>query len=54
MDVPVELFENGDKGTTTRLPNFKYHLGNVSVRGWTPTQHDMLASDWQVVRPESV
>lgn len=54
LDVPIELFENGDKGTTTRLPNFKYHLRNVSVRGWTPTQHDMLARDWQVVRPESV
>lgn len=53
LEVPIALFENGDKGTTTRLPNFKYLLGNVSIRGWSPTQHDMLANDWHVHNTES-
>lgn len=45
--VPSNLFDKGDIGTITRLPcvNMRTESGATSV-GWTPSQTDMLASDW--------
>lgn len=48
LDVPASLFVDGDKGTTTRLPNFVHACDCSRVDGWVPTQNDMLATDWQV------
>ncbi len=45
--IPGILFDNGDNGTTTRLPNFVTGMfGGAHISGWTPTQEDMLAQDW--------
>lgn len=43
------LFENGDKGTVTRLPNLNMRAKDGStVTGWTPSQIDQLAEDWEI------
>ena len=44
------LFDHGDTGTVTRLPNInmKAASGNT-VTGWLASQTDMLADDWQIV-----
>lgn len=48
--ISIKLFETGDTGTVTRLPNLNMKLvSGVTMTGWTPTQADMLAEDWQVV-----
>ena len=48
--IKNELFEIGNTGTVTRLPNLNMKLvSGETMTGWTPTQADMLAEDWQVV-----
>lgn len=48
--IKNKLFETGDIGTVTRLPNLNMKLvSGETMTGWTPTQTDMLAEDWQVV-----
>lgn len=45
-----ELFEKGHKGTVTRMPNVNLKAADGStLTGWTPSQIDMLAKDWEVV-----
>jgi hypothetical protein len=45
--IPFELFEMGDKGTVTRLPNINMkNAANRTVTGWLASQTDMLAEDW--------
>ena len=46
--IKNNLFKTGDIGTVTRLPNLNMKLvSGVTMTGWTPTQADMLAEDWQ-------
>jgi len=45
--VPFELFESGDKGTVTRLPNINMRAASGStITGWLASQTDILAEDW--------
>jgi hypothetical protein len=47
--IKRSLFDNGDRGTVTRLPNIAMaDTSGTSVNGWVPSQADMLAEDWQV------
>jgi hypothetical protein len=49
----VDLFQPGDKGTVTRLPNLNMKVGSgETVTGWQPGQLEMLAEDWEVVSDE--
>lgn len=42
-----ELFEQGDVGTITRLPNLNMRAASGStVTGWLASQTDILAEDW--------
>lgn len=44
------LFENGDTGTVTRLPNINMRAASgATVTGWLASQTDMLAEDWEVL-----
>ena len=47
--VPIELFDEGGKGTTTRMPCIcmRTVYGDI-VEGWLASQTDMLAVDWNV------
>lgn len=46
--ISIKLFETGDTGTVTRLPNLNMKLvSGVTLTGWTLTQADMLAEDWR-------
>lgn len=48
--IKSSLFENGDAGTVTRLPNINMRAATGStVTGWLASQTDILAEDWQVV-----
>lgn len=48
--VPGELFELGDEGTITRLPNIRMVTPTSSiVEGWLASQTDMLAEDWIIL-----
>ena len=48
--IKNNLFNTGDTGTVTRLPNLNMKLvSGETMTGWTPTQADMLAEDWQIV-----
>lgn len=45
-----DLFENGDTGTVTRLPNINMRAASgATVTSWLASQADMLAEDWVVV-----
>jgi Protein of unknown function (DUF2829) len=45
-----DLFELGDTGTTTRLPNLNMRNATGStVNGWLASQTDILAEDWQII-----
>lgn len=45
-----KLFESAHKGTVTRLPNLNLKARSGStITGWTPSQPDMLAEDWEIV-----
>lgn len=51
--IPLGLFENGDEGTLTRLPNIQMLNANGNiVDGWLASQTDMLAEDWEVTSHE--
>lgn len=47
--IGADLFEVGDTGTVTRLPNISFQgtTKNI-VRGWVPSQSDLLADDWYI------
>lgn len=48
--VRCTLFENGDKGTVTRMPHICMRAADGStVTGWLASQTDMLAIDWVAV-----
>lgn len=45
--VKRELFDLGNTGTTTRLPNLNMRAATGStVTGWLASQTDLLAEDW--------
>lgn len=48
--IPSALFNEGDKGTVTRLPSFMMRTASgATLNGWLASQTDMLARDWQLV-----
>lgn len=48
--VSSDLFDLGDTGTVTRLPNINMRAADGStVTGWLASQTDMLADDWMIV-----
>ncbi|MBF5091938.1 DUF2829 domain-containing protein [Novosphingobium sp. NBM11] len=48
------MFDDGDTGTTTRLPNINMRAASGAiVTGWLASQTDMLAEDWAVVETEA-
>jgi len=48
--VDGRLFELGDDGTSTRMPNINMLAAdNSTVTGWLASQTDMLAEDWEEV-----
>lgn len=45
-----DLFDLGDTGTVTRLPNLNMKAASGStVTGWLASQTDILAEDWTIV-----
>jgi hypothetical protein len=49
--INLGLFENGDTNTITRMPNLNMRTVNNSViTGWSPSQTDVLAEDWWIVK----
>ncbi len=48
--IARHLFEWGDRGTGTRLPNINMQTaGGDLLTGWLASQTDMLAEDWEIV-----
>lgn len=48
--VSLTLFERGDKGTCTRIPNINMrNAAGAIVTGWLASQTDMLAEDWEIM-----
>jgi hypothetical protein len=48
--VRSSLFENGDRGTSTRMPHLCMRAADGStVTGWLASQTDLLAIDWVAV-----
>ncbi len=48
--VCQELFEKGDGGTITRMPNLNMKAADNSiVTGWLASQTDILAEDWNIL-----
>lgn len=48
--ISASLFETGDTGTITRLPNLNMRSANGSiVTGWLASQTDILAEDWIIL-----
>lgn len=48
--IRTELFDRGDTGTGTRLPNINMQAATGStVTGWLASQTDMLADDWCIL-----
>lgn len=48
--VSISLFDLGDHGTVTRMPNINMRAADGStVTGWLASQTDMLAEDWTLV-----
>ncbi|QWY82982.1 protein of unknown function DUF2829 [Rhizobium phage RHph_X66] len=46
----AELFQDGDKGTVTRLPNINMKTpAGETLTGFNPSQLDQLAEDWEIV-----
>ena len=49
--VSSKLFEVGDEGTVTRMPNINFNAADGStVVGWLASQTDMFAEDWVEVK----
>lgn len=50
--IRPDLFEKGDTGTVTRLPNINMRAASgATVTGWLASQTDILAEDWTIVTP---
>ncbi len=48
--INSNLFELGDAGTVTRLPNINMRSATGStVTGWLASQTDLLAEDWCIL-----
>lgn len=48
--IDARLFDKGDVGTVTRLPNLNMRAASGStVTGWLASQTDILAEDWVVL-----
>jgi len=48
--VRNSLFEEGDRGTSVRMPNLNLRAADGStVTGWLASQTDILAEDWEIV-----
>lgn len=48
--IHISLFERGDIGTVTRIPNINMTTATGStVTGWLASQTDILAEDWEIV-----
>lgn len=48
--IKFDLFEAGDNGTVTRLPNLNMKVATGStVTGWLASQTDILAEDWSIL-----
>lgn len=48
--VHLSLFDKGDEGTVTRLPNINMKVaGGETLTGWLASQTDMLAQDWCIL-----
>lgn len=48
--ISTALFDIGDVGTSTRLPNINMRTASgATVTGWLASQTDMLAEDWQTL-----
>lgn len=48
--IRVGLFQGGDTGTVTRLPNLNMKTATGStVTGWLASQTDLLAEDWCIL-----
>jgi hypothetical protein len=48
--IRVGLFQSGDTGTVTRLPNLNMKTATGStVTGWLASQTDLLADDWCIL-----
>jgi len=47
--ISIGLFQPGDTGTVTRLPNINMRSATgTTVTGWLASQTDMLAEDWVI------
>jgi hypothetical protein len=50
--IRTNLFNRGDTGTATRLPNINMRAATGStVTGWLASQTDLLAEDWCIAEP---
>lgn len=50
VGVSIDLFDAGDDGTVTRMPNLNMKAADGStVTGWLASQTDILAEDWSVL-----
>lgn len=48
--ISDHLFDLGDDGTVTRLPNINMRAASGStVTGWLASQADLLAEDWTII-----
>ena len=48
--VSIKLFETGDTGTVTRLPNINMKTATGStLTGWLASQADILSDDWLII-----
>ena len=48
--IKNELFNSGNVGTVTRLPNINMRAATGStVTGWLASQTDLLAEDWEIL-----
>lgn len=47
--ISTSLYNSGDYGTITRLPNLNMKYNDSILTGWVPSQSDMLSEDWVIV-----
>jgi len=48
--IDGHLFDQGDTGTVTRLPNINMQTATgATVTGWLASQTDMIAEDWTIL-----
>lgn len=46
--ISKNLYNIGDYGTVTRLPNLNMKYNDSILTGWVPSQADMLSDDWVI------